>query len=123
VAGGDESNAGGTVNVLAVGEATVLELVGAFDSDRGHTLMAAIDAAIDAERPIVVDLSRVTQLLAVTLGVLFYGNTQASKRGVAIGFVPPPGAGRVAFDLAGVEQHLPVYESRADTLRAVTGAQ
>jgi hypothetical protein len=45
VAGAEERGAGGTVNMLAVGEATVLELVGAFDSDRSHTLMAAIDAA------------------------------------------------------------------------------
>jgi hypothetical protein len=46
--GADERGAGGAVNVLTVGEATVLELVGAFDRDPDETLMSVIDAALDS---------------------------------------------------------------------------
>ena len=111
------------MNVLALDDAVVLELVGAFERDPDKALKAAIDAALDAHTPVIVDLTRVTRLPALALGVLVYADTKAARRGVAIAFVLPPRTRRVVSDVAGLEEHVRVYRSRAHALRAVTGSE
>jgi hypothetical protein len=109
VAGAEERGAGGTVNVLAVARRP------SSSWSARSTVIVAIPSWRRSTRrsggrgP----LASGGRLAAIALGVLFYGDGRAAKRGVAIAFVMPRGGGRVMFDLTGVQQRLPLYESRA----------
>ena len=67
----------------------------------------------------VLDLTRVTFMDSVGLGVLLKGATRFQRQGKRLIIVAPPGPVRRMFDFAGVTERLSLVESRSEIAAAL----
>jgi anti-anti-sigma factor len=112
----------GDILLDAAGSARVLRLCGDHDASTIATLEPALDAAILDEAAVIVDLSECTFLDSSCVAVLFRARQRAA--GGRLVAVIEPGSAMAAsrlLDLVRFSSVVPVYESREDAARAVTG--
>ena len=114
-AAADEADSGHPlVTHQVVGRRTVLDVGGEIDLDSVAVLATAIDSALaDGAAELWIDLTRVRFMDSAGLHVLLETRSRARDLNRRLAIVCPSGSVRRLFEIAGVEEHLPVYDDRA----------
>jgi anti-sigma B factor antagonist len=98
------------------GENAIFEVYGEVDMATAPELTGAVEAAVDAARLVVVDLTEATFLDSAAINGLIRCRRELDRRGVAFAVVSPPdGVVRKALEITNVVDRLGVVDSRPDT--------
>jgi anti-anti-sigma factor len=109
---------GGTLDITHAPGVDVLVLHGEHDLSTQSRLEARIDAALDAGKSVVVDLSEVDFIDSTVLAAILHGQRRAGSddagRGPGLAVVASPAAKFVArmLSLVHLEEHVAVHLSR-----------
>jgi len=98
----------------------VLELEGEYDLARADMLRDTVSRLINERRGMIVDLTRVTLIDSLSIGVLINAHQRSEFRGIPFALVAnpsPQNAVRHALRLAGVLSTLPVFGSVEEARR------
>lgn len=108
------------LRVKIVGEATVVEVRGEIDLHWAPQLRAALIKAAQVESPrVVVDLSEVSFLDSTGIGVLVGALKRVREKGGVLHFCGAASRVRRVFEITGLMQALPIFESREAALAAL----
>ena len=101
-------------------ETHVLELGGEIDLYTAPEFKARMDAVIDdGKTRLVVDLSKLTYIDSITLGVLVGGVKRVRPVGGSLALVCTDGNVIASFRVSGLERAFPIYATREEALAAV----
>lgn len=102
----------------------IVRPVGEFDLSRERELTRELSEAIEAGRPLVVDLGRTTFLDSTVLGVLLTAQQRCDLRGLGFAIALPEGSAhtvRNGLRLLGIHRYAPVFDSVDDAVAHVAG--
>ena len=100
-----------TIERSDVGRRTVLAVDGELDLASTPDLRSAIDGAFDSGTlELWVDLSAVSFIDSTCLHLMLETRRRAHELHRRLAIVCPPGSVRRVFDVAGVADHLPLYD-------------
>jgi anti-anti-sigma factor len=109
------------VRVDRVGEAAVVTAHGELDAFTAPMLADAFaEAAADGDDRFVIDLSRVAFMDSTALGLVVKVVNEIGDRGGDVRLVLPEESARRIFEITTLDRVLPVEESRAAALRALS---
>jgi anti-sigma B factor antagonist len=101
-------------------QTAVIALEGDYDLARADELRDTLSPLINEGRPMIVDLTRVTLVDSLSIGVLINAHQRCEFRGIPFGLVASPipqDAVRHALRLAGVLATMPVFSSVEEARR------
>ena len=102
-----------------VGRRTVLAIAGEIDLASVDGLAAAVDAAVaDGAAELWIDLTDTQFMDSTGLHLLLETRRRIQDLNRHLAIVCPPGSVRMVFEIAGVDDQLPVYDDRAAAHRA-----
>ena len=102
-----------------VGRRTVLAVGGEIDLDSVGVLSAAVEAALaGGAAELWIDLSDTRFMDSSGLHLLLDTRRRVRDLNRQLAIICPPGPVRRLFDIAGVPEHLPLYDDRAAAHRA-----
>ena len=97
-----------------VGRRTVLAVGGEIDLDSVGVLSASVEAALaGGAAELWIDLTHTRFMDSSGLHVLLDTRSRVRDLNRQLAIICPPGPVRRLFDVAGVTEHLPVYDDRA----------
>jgi anti-anti-sigma factor len=97
-----------------VGRRTVLDVGGEIDLDSVAVLATAIDSSLgDGAAELWIDLTHTLFMDSAGLHLLLETRSRVRDLNRRLAIVCPPGSVRRLFEIAGVEEHLPVFDDRA----------
>lgn len=112
-----------SVSRLTERGATVVALQGLIDINTVEQLAKAIDGAIQADRPLVIDLAEIESLDSTGLRVLLDARSAMLRRNEPLAVVcDAHGSIAKMLDVAGAGRFLHIYATRAEALDGI-GAQ
>jgi anti-anti-sigma factor len=111
----------GAVSVEQVEGASVIALRGEHDLSTGPDIQAACDDAWGHSSSIVFDLAGATFIDSTVVGVMVRARRQAAESGGSVAVVAPAGGppARV-LTLVGINDVLPLHETRDEALRTLS---
>lgn len=111
----------GAVAVEQVEGASVIELRGEHDLSTGPAIRAACDGAWAHSSSIVFDLAEATFIDSTVVGVMVGARKHAAESGGSVAVVAPAGGppARV-LTLVGINDVLPLHETRDEALRTIS---
>ena len=98
----------------------VVRLLGAHDIDSADRLRVAFSAAVEARRPLVIDLSRATLIDSIVLGLIITAHSRSERRGGAVILVVAADTAPTVRNLLRVSRiasHIDTYPSQDAVLR------
>ena len=116
-----ESPSAGELVVERADDIWIITLRGEQDLDTAETLNAELDAVFHPGARVVLDLSEATFIDSTTLSRLLRARQLASSSwqgGFAV-CAPAGGVARRVMRLVSIEDHIPIFETRAAALRAL----
>ncbi|MEU8167173.1 STAS domain-containing protein [Micromonospora sp. NPDC049004] len=113
---GEGHGSGGVLGIDHLDDATVVTTTGDIDLHTGEALRAALRDAVDADGPVVVDLSRVHVIDSTGLGLLVRAHLDARERGVTLCLAAPSRFIRTVLHTMRLDGVFPIFDSRDDAL-------
>jgi anti-sigma B factor antagonist len=97
-----------------VGRRSVLAVAGEIDLDSVGALSAAVEAALaGGATDLWIDLTDTRFMDSSGLHLLLETRSRVRDLNRRLAIICPPGFVRRVFDIAGVSEHLPIYDDRA----------
>jgi anti-anti-sigma factor len=109
-----------SIAVAEAGPAVVVRLLGTHDIDSADRLRVAFSAAVEARRPLVIDLSRATLIDSIVLGLIITAHSRSERRGGAVILVVAADTAPTVRNLLRVSRiasHIDTYPSQDAALR------
>ena len=111
------------VDVATAGFGTVVAIAGELDIATTPQVREAFSSpAVVEGGGVLVDLTGVTFMDSTGLGMFLTLDRDLRERGARLAIACPEGAARLLFDVAGVNEILPLYPSREDAEAAMAGS-
>jgi anti-anti-sigma factor len=113
-------NAEASIEVAEAGPAVVVRLLGAHDIDTADRLRVAFSAAVEARRPLVINLSRAILIDSIVLGLIITAHSRSERRGGGVILVVAADTAPTVRNLLRVSliaSHIDTYPSEDAALR------
>ena len=101
-------------------DAVRITLIGRLDIGGAATIDLPFNAAINARRGVVVDLSEVPFLASIGIRILVLGAKQQQRRGGTLVLLNPHPDAEKVLEMTGIIDILPIMRDEASAIAAVT---